>query len=115
MNDTVNLGVLVEDGVEAGLVRHVDFVEGGALAREKFNAVDSNLGGVVETIDNDDIVAVLEKSESRKGADVASTTASHKNQYMDAMCCCSLFLFFLVPPSLLGARRMGGLSFGFAG
>lgn len=75
MNDAVDLWVLGKHTVEAGLVCDVDLVEGGSLATDKLDAVYGGLGRVEETIDNDDIVAVLEEGEGGEGADVASTTA----------------------------------------
>ncbi|GJC78324.1 hypothetical protein ColLi_01162 [Colletotrichum liriopes] len=63
VDDTVNLGVLLEDLIEAGLVGDVNLVEVGALAAQELNAVDGDLGRVVEAVDNDNIVAVLEQRE----------------------------------------------------
>ena len=80
VNNAVDLGVLGEHVVEAGLVCDVDLVEGRALAADKLNAVYSGLGRVEETIDNDDIVVVLEEGEGSEGPDVTSTTVKSKAQ-----------------------------------
>ncbi|GKT45248.1 uncharacterized protein ColSpa_05429 [Colletotrichum spaethianum] len=79
VDDAVDLGVLLEDGIEAGLVGNVDLVEVGALAAQELDAVDGDLGRVVEAVDNDHIVAVLEQGEGGEGANVAGTTASHQD------------------------------------
>ena len=81
MNDTVNLGVLHENFVEGSLVGDVHLVEGGALAAEQLDAIDSDLGRIVETIDNDDIVIIVQQREGSKRPNVAGTTASH-SQYV---------------------------------
>lgn len=63
MDDTINLGVLLENLVEGGLVRDVYLVELWSLARDELNAVEGHLGRVVEVIDNHHLVAVLEKGK----------------------------------------------------
>lgn len=74
VDDAVNLGVRREDGIERGLVGYVCLMEGGALAADELNAVDGDLGRIVEVIDNNDIVAVLEESERRERTNVAGTS-----------------------------------------
>lgn len=80
VNNAVDLRVLGKDIVEAGLVSHIDLVEGRALAADKLNAVYGGLGRVDETIDDDDIVTVFEKGEGGEGPNVAGTTAESKPQ-----------------------------------
>lgn len=60
VDDAVNLGMRIEDLVERGLVGYVDIVEGGSLAADKLDAVDGNGRGVIEVIDDYDIVVILE-------------------------------------------------------
>lgn len=74
MDDTVDGRVLGEDLVDGLLVGEVDLVEVGATAADQLNAVEGDLGGVVEVVDNDDIVVVLEESEGGEGANVAGST-----------------------------------------
>ncbi|KAJ6444934.1 LOW QUALITY PROTEIN: putative quinone oxidoreductase [Purpureocillium lavendulum] len=74
VDDAVDGGVLGKDLVEALLVGDVDLVEGGPATAEKLDAVEGDLGRVVEAVDNDDIVAVLEEGEAREGANVAGAT-----------------------------------------
>lgn len=63
MNDTIDLGVLIKDLVQGGLVRDVHLVELWSLAADELNAVEGHLGRVVEVIDNHHLVAVLEKGK----------------------------------------------------
>ena len=77
MNDTVNLRVLHENFVEGSLVGDVHLVKGGALAGEQLDAIDSDLGRIVQTVDNDDIVIIVQQREGGKRPNVAGTTASH--------------------------------------
>lgn len=76
MDDAVNLGVLGEDLVESGLVCDVGLVELWSLAADELDAVQGHLGGVVEVIDNHDLVAVLEQGEGCEGSNVTGTTAN---------------------------------------
>lgn len=76
MNDRVNGGMLGEDIVESLFVGDVDLVEVWATAGDELDTVEGNLGGVVEVVDNDDVVAVLEKSEGRERANVARSAKS---------------------------------------
>ncbi|POR37440.1 Putative quinone oxidoreductase [Tolypocladium paradoxum] len=75
VDDAVNGRVLGKHVVEGLVVRHVDLVKVGPAAAEQLDAVDGDLGRVVEAVDNDDIVAVLEESQGGEGADVARATA----------------------------------------
>lgn len=75
VDDGVDGGVLLEDLVEGLLVGNVDLVEVGTAAAEQLDAVEGDLGRVVEVVDNDDIVTVLKEGEGGEGADVAGTTA----------------------------------------
>lgn len=72
MNHAVDGGVLLEDGVERRLVSHVDLVKRRASPTEKLDAIRGDLRGVVEVVDDDDVIVVLEESKSRKGPNVAS-------------------------------------------
>lgn len=76
VNHAVNLGVLVEDGVEALLVTDVDIVKVRALARQLLDAVDDVLKRVVQVVDNDDVVVGVEQGERREGANIAGSSAS---------------------------------------
>lgn len=73
MDDAVNFGVLVKDGIETLFVANVDVVECRATARELLDAVDDVLKGVVQVIDNHDIVAAVEKGESGERTNVAGS------------------------------------------
>lgn len=75
MNHAVNGRVLREDLIERLVVGDVDLVEVGAATAEELNSVESNLGGVVEVVDDHDIVAMLEEGEGSEATDVASATA----------------------------------------
>lgn len=75
MNHTVNGRVLGEDLIDGLLICDVDLVEGGAATAEELNSVQRNLRGVVEVVDNHNIVAVLEESEGGEATNVASATA----------------------------------------
>lgn len=74
MNDAVNVRVGREDLVEGGLVGDVHLVELGALARDELHAVDALLGGIVQVVDDDDLVAGLEEGQAGEGTDVTDST-----------------------------------------
>ena len=76
MDDVVNVWVLLEHLVERSLILDIELVELWPLAADELNAVDNLLGGVVEVVDNDDLVASFEESERCERANVASATAN---------------------------------------
>lgn len=82
MDDAVDGGVLGEHLVKCLLVGDVDLVKVGAAAGQQLDPVNRNLGRVVETVDNDDIVAGVEQGQSREGADVARATADWAQRSM---------------------------------
>lgn len=77
MDDAVDGGVLGKHLVQSLLVGDVNLVEVGTAAGQQLDAVEGDLGGVVEAVDNDDIVAGVQQSQSCEGADVARSTANH--------------------------------------
>lgn len=74
MDNVVNIWVLLEDLVERSLILNVELVELWLLAADELNAVDDLLRGVVEVVDDDDLIASLEESERCERANVAGTT-----------------------------------------
>lgn len=74
MDHGVDGRVLLEDLAQRLLVGDVDLVELGAAAADELDAVERDLGRIVEVIDYDDIVAVLEKRQRRERANVAGAT-----------------------------------------
>lgn len=75
MNYAVNVGVGLEDLVEAILLGDIELDELGLLAADSLNAVEGLGGGVVQVVCNDDLVASLEQGESGKGTNVTGTTS----------------------------------------
>ena len=75
MNDIVDIRVLLKHLVQGLLIGDVERVVLGSLAADQLDAVQDLLGGVVEVVDDDDLVVGLEESERGERADVASTTA----------------------------------------
>jgi hypothetical protein len=67
--------MLLEHLVEAGLIGDIDFVKSRALLGDQLDAIQDNLGRVVEAVDDDDVVAMLEEGNCGERADVASATA----------------------------------------
>ena len=74
MDHIVNVWILLKDLVERGLICNVAFVEGRSLAADELDAVYDFFGGVVEVVDDDDLVVGFEEGESRERANVAGTT-----------------------------------------
>lgn len=74
MNNTVDIRMRFEDLLECWLIGDIDLVEDGPLAAQQLDAVQADLGRIVQAVDNNHIVAVLEKSEGRERSDVACAT-----------------------------------------
>jgi hypothetical protein len=76
VDDAVDGGVLGEHLVQSLLVCDVNLVEVGTAAGQQLDAVEGDLGGVVEAVYNDDIVAGVQQGQSREGANVARSTVN---------------------------------------
>lgn len=74
VDDIVDVWVLVEDRIQALLIGNVTIVVFGTLAADQFDAIEYLLGGVVEVVDDDDLVVGLEKGQGGEGANVAGAT-----------------------------------------
>jgi hypothetical protein len=87
VDDIVNVWVLGKDFVEPSFVCNVAFVKGRPLAADELDAVDDFLGGVVEVVDDDDLIVCLEEGKCCEGANVASATARES-----VVCCYTMEL-----------------------
>lgn len=77
MNDAVDGGVLGENLVEGFLVGDIELVEFGSATADLLDTIDRDLRRVVQTVDDDNVVAILEKRKGGEGANVASATLSN--------------------------------------
>lgn len=75
MNDAVDVGVSLEDLVEALLVGDIELDEFGLLASDELDTVQGLGGGVVQVVGHDDLVASIEQGKGGERANVARTTA----------------------------------------
>jgi hypothetical protein len=87
VDDIVNVWVLGEDLVESSFVCDVAFVKGRPLAADELDAIDDLLGGVVEIVDDDNLVVCLEECKRCERANVASATVRES-----VVCCCTMKL-----------------------
>jgi hypothetical protein len=71
VDDIVDVGVLIEDGVEGLFVGDVALGVFGSLTADEFDTVENLIGGVVEVVDDDDLVVCLEEGECGEGANVS--------------------------------------------
>lgn len=78
MNDIVDIRVLLKHLVQGLLIGDVERVVLGSLAADQLDAVQDLLGGVVEVVDDDDLVVGLEESERGERADVAGATGEKR-------------------------------------
>jgi hypothetical protein len=74
MNDTVNVGVLLEYTVELFLICDVDLIVLWLFAADQLYSVQSLWRRVVEVVNYDDVVAGFEESQGCERANVAGTT-----------------------------------------
>lgn len=75
MYETVDLGVLPKNLIQALLISDVDIVVGWPLSTDALNAVQNFFRRIVEVVDNDHFVVGFEEGKYGQGADVASATA----------------------------------------
>ena len=66
VDDTVDIRMRSEDLVQSFFICDIDLVELWSLSAEQLNAVEGNLGGIVEGIDDDDFVTMLKKGKARE-------------------------------------------------
>ena len=66
VDDTVDIRMRSEDLVQSFFICDIDLVELRSLSAEQLNAVEGNLGGIVEGIDDDDFVTMLKKGKARE-------------------------------------------------
>lgn len=77
VDDIVDIWVLREDFVKLLLVGNVALVVFGALAGDELDAVEDFVGGVVEVVDDYDLVVCFEEGECGEGANVARAAAKY--------------------------------------
>lgn len=75
VDNAVNVGVGLEDLVEALLVSDIELDELGLLAGDQLNAVQGLGGGVVQVVGHDNLVPSLKQGEGGERANVARATA----------------------------------------
>jgi len=73
--DTVNVRMLLKHLIQLLLIRDVALYVLGLLAADQLYAIDDLGGGVVEIIDDHDLVVGFEQGEGSEGADVACAAA----------------------------------------
>jgi hypothetical protein len=66
VDHTVNIWIGCKDFLQGGLISDVCLVEVRSLAANKLNAIQRDFRGIVETVYNNDFVAMFEK---RKGCE----------------------------------------------
>jgi hypothetical protein len=79
----VNVRVLLKHLIQFLLIGDVQGVVLGPLAADELDAVQDLLGGVVEVVDDDDLVVGLEKGKSGERADIAGTTGEKSMLELD--------------------------------
>lgn len=79
MNNAVDVWVFLEDIIQSRFVCDVHFVERRSLAGDELNTVDDFFRGIVEVVDDDNVVARLEKSNDSEGTNVTAATEAHRS------------------------------------
>ncbi len=72
--------MLLEDFLESRLIGNVDLVENWTLSAEQFYAIQADFRGVVQAVNDDDLEAILEQSESGERSNVSGATVSLESQ-----------------------------------
>ena len=78
MDDAVDGGMLLEDLVYCTFLGEVGLIEDRPLSSDELNAIERDLRRVVEVVYNDDLIAMLKKSEGSEGSNVSCTTVDIK-------------------------------------
>lgn len=72
VDDAVDVWVLREDFIKGRLVGDVHLVECRALASDELDAIEAFLRGIVQVVDDDDVVASFLKSDDSVRANIAA-------------------------------------------
>lgn len=75
MYNTVDMRMGSEDAVKGSFITHIDVVKMRSLSAYRFNAIECFFGGIVEIVDNNDLVVGLEQGKGSEGANIASPPA----------------------------------------
>lgn len=75
VDDAVNFRMFGKDIVEGLFVGNVELVEVRAATTDLLDTVEDLFPGVVQAVDDDDVVVVLEEGKGCEGANVAGTTS----------------------------------------
>lgn len=59
MNDTINVGILLENFVKSAVIGNIDIVEARPLAAYQLDTADGLFGRIVKIVSDDDFVASL--------------------------------------------------------
>ena len=74
MNETVNLGVVLEHLIKTLLIRNIDIVECWLLSTDALDPIQDFLRRVVKVVNDDHFVVGFEQGKNSQGTDVASAT-----------------------------------------
>lgn len=75
MDDTVNVRVRLEHLIYAIFIGDVDLVEVWSFTAEEFNAIEGHFRGIVKTVDDDNLVSMLEEGERCERPDITGSSA----------------------------------------
>lgn len=71
MNDTIDVPMLREHLIQFCLISNVTLIVLRTLAANQLDAVDDLSGGIVEIVDDDDVIVRFKQRERRERTDVA--------------------------------------------
>ena len=74
MDHTVNLGMCGKDLIEAFFIGDVDLVEVWSRSTEQLYAIEGNFGRIVETVNDHDLIAMLEEGQRGERSDVTGAS-----------------------------------------
>ena len=75
MDDTVNVGVFLENLVKSAIIGDIELIEIRPLAANQFNPVDDFFRGIVKTVGDDDFVTSFQECQGGEGSNVPSASA----------------------------------------
>lgn len=76
VNHGVNLGMLLENLIQALLIGDIDVIELGFLSADKLDTVENLLRRIVQVVYDDNIVASSQKLQRGEGTDISSSSGA---------------------------------------
>lgn len=86
MDDTVDIGMGSEHLVHSLFICYIDLIEMWSFPAQKLNPIERHLRGIVQAIDDYDLVAMFKEREGRERPNVTGATVRSNISILSLIC-----------------------------